>query len=566
MASALAVAAAPLADMVGAQEIGSAPTQQSAPRSTIAPVADQGALLDPLMTAAERQRWGRLRADAGRSDFVEEFWDARDPTPGTVENERRQVFEKRAQRAIDEFTDEAEPGYATDRGRVLLVYGLPDEQETRALPGAQPTLTWRYTRHVPPFVAVFGLTDAGYVLEQTPELSDAAFLRGMGDDLRLLLATSVGDRNGSLVQPLAPILDPLDPMTAFAAGPPPAPPPEVAPEVQVWMELVYSGKTRDDLTLRRRIHFFPALEGTYTTITFALDKGELLFEVPVPLIAPIPGVSPVDLEAGADAADPEAALAADAAPTIAPVVPVIVEDLLEPRADLRIFGAFLQGEAGRENTMHSFIVPYALLESYGGELATGALSLGVTLFPGTYRLVWGVMDAGSARAVTRDEVVQIPDFSEGELALTRPLLASAELRDDFRPMDTLTVYEGLRLGNVLVANSVDDLFGRADTVEVVVVATGWASDPASPGKPRLEVVYRVLEGLEGEESLARLPDQVLDFHVLGQQIPLAQIDAIRAGRSYRIEVQVTDLVTGAQTVQRVPIHLRRRAREPDEDQ
>jgi len=177
-----------------------------------------------------------------------------------------------------------------------------------------------------------------------------------------------------------------------------------------------------------------------------------------------------------------------------------------------------------------------------------------------------VMDAGSARAVTRDEVVQIPDFSEGELALTRPLLASAELRDDFRPMDTLTVYEGLRLGNVLVANSVDDLFGRADTVEVVVVATGWASDPASPGKPRLEVVYRVLEGLEGEESLARLPDQVLDFHVLGQQIPLAQIDAIRAGRSYRIEVQVTDLVTGAQTVQRVPIHLRRRAREPDEDQ
>ena len=95
-----------------------------------------------------------------------------------------------------------------------------------------------------------------------------------------------------------------------------------------------------------------------------------------------------------------------------------------------------------------------------------------------------------------------------------------------------------------------------------MIATGWASDPGSPGKPRLEVVYRILEGLEGEESIARLPEQLLDFHVLGQQIPLAQVNRLRGGRSYRIEIRVRDLVNGTETAVQTPIHLRP---EPDED-
>jgi GWxTD domain-containing protein len=574
-------------------------------RDAVVPLSEQGLLLEPILSAQEVQRWAQLTDDAARRAFVDGFWEQRDPTPGTTANERREVFEARTRRALDQFVDETVPGYATDRGRVMLVYGLPDEQEMRALPNATaPTLTWRYVRHLPPFDVIFTQQGSEFIVDDPPELTDAAFQRSMGEDLRLLLATSVGDRNRSLVQPPTPTLDPLDPMTAFEAAPPAAPPPEVAPEVQVWMELVFAGTRRDELTVRHRMHFFPAPEGTYTALTFAVDKSELEFFVPEPdpLLDPL-GVTPsapvsvaaeseqgegeeTDPDAAANSMTPPpteaeiaAAAAAEAAaqaaaeaaaevaaavaaardPTAALKVDLTALDPLEPRADLRVFGAFLQGEPGSENTMHSFIIPYPLAERAGDEISSPALSLGVTLFPGTYRLAWGVLDATGEKAATVDETVVVPDFGSGELALTRPLLAAAAMRDDLRPMDTSTVYEGIRLGKVLVANAVDDTFERTDTIEVVVVATGWASDPAAPGKPRLEVVYRLLDGLEGEVSLARLPEQVLDFHVLGQQIPLAQVNDLRGGRSYRIEVRVRDLVTGLETVQRAPIHLRRRA-------
>ncbi len=516
----------------------------------LVPLAAYGTLLDPLMTEAERRAWDALGDDASRADFVRVFWADRDPTPGTVGNERRDIFEARTRRAIQELAEESAPGYATDRGRVMLVYGLPDEQELRAVPPtAPPTLTWHYRRHTPAVRVRFTREGEAFLLVEEPELTNAAFMRSLGDDLRLQLATAVGDRHGALERTATPSAGLDDPAAAELEPPPP---PEVAPEVKIWMEMVFSGIERDELELRRRIHFFPASDGTYTALTFELGKEALEFVLPV--VAQTPEADGTEEGAAAVAEDALSVSAAEAAAAAGLADDDEVPE--EARAHLRVFGAFMQGEPGQENTLHSFIIPYELMESAGDEESGPSLSLGVTLFPGMYRLAWGVLDATTGRAVTHDETVQIPDYTQGQLSLTRPLLAAGELRDDPRPMNTTTIYEGVRLGAVLVANDVDDVFDRDGTVEVVAVATGWASDPAAPGKPRLEVVYRILEGLEGEESLARLPDQLLDFHVLGQQIPLGQVKRLRPGRSYRIEVRVKDLVGGGETVQRAPIHLR----------
>jgi hypothetical protein len=339
-----------------------------------------------------------------------------------------------------------------------------------------------------------------------------------------------------------------------AATPEDLPPAELAPEVKLWMEMVFGATTRTDIPLRQRLHFFPALEGTYAALSFELGKEQLTFVDPIELVDPL---EDPPLAAGVDSEGAMPSASLDALTSAVPAEPV------EASARLRVFGAFLQGERGKEDTLHSFIIPYELAASAGDAESSAALSLGVTLFPGEYRLAWGVLDMTSGKAVTRDELVQVPDFTQGRLGLTPPLLAGRELRDDPRPMDTSTIYEGVRLGGVLVANNVDDVFARDSTVEVLTVATGWASDPAAPGKPRLEVTYRILEGLEGDESLARLPEQLLDFHVLGQQIPLGQVNRLRPGRSYRIEVRVKDLIGGGEVVQRAPIHLR--AEEPAED-
>jgi len=545
----------------------------------LVPLAAQGRLLGPLLTADEQQVWDALPDDVARADFVRDFWAERDPTPGTTGNERRDIFETRARRAIEQFAEGTTPGYATDRGRVMLVYGLPDHLELRAVPaGTAPTLTWAYTRHAPAVTVVFARTGAGFGLEEEPELSDTAFMRSLGGDLRLRLATAVGGQHGALRRTETPATETelpesaTEPSTespgADSESPesdsdtvsdvpvtePTAPPaPEVAAEVKIWMEMVFSGVEREELELRRRLHFFPATEGTYAVLSFEVGTELLEFVVPE-VVVEVTETGPGDPPRQDEAVGEEPVTAAQAA--AAHLEELRARQPLEARADLRVFGAFLQGEPGAENTMHSFMIPYALTERAGDDGSSPALSLGVTMFPGTYRLAWGVLDATTGKAVTRDETVMIPDYAQGPLRVTRPLLAAEEIRDDARPMNTTTVYQGIRLGNVLVANDVDDAFDRDATVEVVAVVTGWASDPAAPGKPRLEVIYRILEGLQGDQSLARLPEQVLDFHVLGQQIPLGQVRRLQPGNSYRIEVRVKDLVSGAETVQRAAIHLR----------
>jgi GWxTD domain-containing protein len=552
--------------------LGATPLAAVQVATGIAPLAEQGRLLGPLLTKDEQLAWDALRGDVARADFVRTFWVVRDPTPGTADNERRDIFEARARIAMDQFAEGTIPGYATDRGRVMLVYGLPDELELRAVPaGTAPTLTWIYTRHVPAVTVLFATEGEGFRLEGEPELSSQAFMHNLGGDLRLRLATAVGGQHGALAWPETPVSeselpesDPESDEGSPAADPeasedgaaveppifdaaPGVPPPEIAPEVKIWMEMVFSGVEREELELRWRLHFFPAPEGTYSALTFEVGKALLEF------VAAAPETEPVEQSEAEAASEMELSAEQLAA---AHMKDLAAREAQEASADLRVFGAFLQGESGQENTIHSFIIPYDLMESAGDDDSSPALSLGVTLSPGSYRLAWGVLDATTGRAVTRDETVEIPDYGQGSLGLTRPLLAAEEIRDDPRPMSTATVYQGIRLGNVLVANDIDNMLDRDATVEVVAVVTGWASDPAAPGKPRLEVVYRILEGLEGERSLARLPEQLLDFHVLGQQIPLAQVRRLQPGNSYRIEVRVKDLVSGEETVQRAPIHLR----------
>src|SRR5262249_8039360 len=48
-----------------------------------------------LLSPAEKKQWAELKDSVARSEFVNKFWAARDPTPGTPENESRKEFERR---------------------------------------------------------------------------------------------------------------------------------------------------------------------------------------------------------------------------------------------------------------------------------------------------------------------------------------------------------------------------------------------------------------------------------------------------------------------------------------
>jgi GWxTD domain-containing protein len=83
-----------------------------------------------IMTKQEDEIYRHLPDNAAREEFIEEFWNKRDPTPGTEENENREEFEERIRYANKWFKEYSKGrGWDTQRGRILLQLGIPDRRE-----------------------------------------------------------------------------------------------------------------------------------------------------------------------------------------------------------------------------------------------------------------------------------------------------------------------------------------------------------------------------------------------------------------------------------------------------
>jgi GWxTD domain-containing protein len=80
-----------------------------------------------LVDAAEIKDFKSQKTDQDRAAFIERFWRRRDPTPATLVNEYRQLFWDRVREANERFLDSAGPGWQTDRGKIYILYGPPDE-------------------------------------------------------------------------------------------------------------------------------------------------------------------------------------------------------------------------------------------------------------------------------------------------------------------------------------------------------------------------------------------------------------------------------------------------------
>lgn len=81
-----------------------------------------------IITDEERAAFKQLSNDEERDQFIEQFWLRRDPTPDTVENEYKEEHYRRIAYANEHFAAGI-PGWKTDRGRIYVMYGKPDEIE-----------------------------------------------------------------------------------------------------------------------------------------------------------------------------------------------------------------------------------------------------------------------------------------------------------------------------------------------------------------------------------------------------------------------------------------------------
>jgi len=97
-----------------------------------------------IITDEERTAFKRLQTDEEREQFIEQFWLRRDPTPDTIENEFKEEHYRRIAYTNEQFASGI-PGWKTDRGRIYITYGPPDEIEDHpATPTASAYQQWRY--------------------------------------------------------------------------------------------------------------------------------------------------------------------------------------------------------------------------------------------------------------------------------------------------------------------------------------------------------------------------------------------------------------------------------------
>jgi GWxTD domain-containing protein len=94
-----------------------------------------------IITDDERKAFKKLQTDEEREAFIEEFWRRRDPDPDTEENEYREEYYERIAYANEHFTAGI-PGWKTDRGRIWIMYGKPDERETHPMGGGYSRPSW----------------------------------------------------------------------------------------------------------------------------------------------------------------------------------------------------------------------------------------------------------------------------------------------------------------------------------------------------------------------------------------------------------------------------------------
>ena len=93
-----------------------------------------------LLSAEKEESFNRLEPGE-REQFLDDYWKARDPSPGTAENEALEEFLKRVEYVNRTYTRAGQlKGMFTDMGRVYVRYGQPDEVLHQVIPAGDETL------------------------------------------------------------------------------------------------------------------------------------------------------------------------------------------------------------------------------------------------------------------------------------------------------------------------------------------------------------------------------------------------------------------------------------------
>jgi GWxTD domain-containing protein len=88
-----------------------------------------------IVSEEERSVFKSLKNDEERDAFIEDFWRRRNPDPRSGENTFKEEHYRRIAYANERFASGI-PGWKTDRGRIYIIWGKPDELDSHPTGGA----------------------------------------------------------------------------------------------------------------------------------------------------------------------------------------------------------------------------------------------------------------------------------------------------------------------------------------------------------------------------------------------------------------------------------------------
>jgi GWxTD domain-containing protein len=469
-----------------------------------------------IITDEERQAFRRLETDEEREQFIEQFWLRRDPTPDTAENEYKEEHYRRIAYTNERFASGI-PGWKTDRGRIYIAFGPPDEIESRPSGGTYerpfeegggttstyPFEKWRYrwiegigTDVIIEFVDP---TMTGeYRMTMDPSEKDALLYvpnagltlmeqMGMADKADRFSRTD-GTRLGTGNQPLPMRMNQFERLQQFALLQKP-------PSIKFKdLEAAVSSTIKYNLLpIKVRADYIRMTDSTIlTNITALLEKKDLQFQDK-------DGVS---------------------------------------KAIINIYGRITSMSRRVVNVFEDVVdseVPTELL----GQAINGSsiYQKSIPLAPGTYRLNLVVKDVVGGNMTNYEMALQVPRYEEEKLAMSSLILA-----DLIEKVPTRNIGSGqFVIGAHKVRPRMEETFKRDEKMGIYLQLYNFEPDETTQ-KPNATVEYEVVQNgsnkkiFEYTEEVASVEGASANQYTIEKLLPLANLDP----GEYTLRMKVTD--------------------------
>jgi GWxTD domain-containing protein len=465
-----------------------------------------------IITDEEKRAFKKLTTDEEREQFIEAFWRRRDPDPDTDENEFREQYYERIAYANEHFASGI-PGWKTDRGRIYIKFGKPDEIESHPSGGfydrpsyegggsttTYPFETWFY-RYLPgvgsgieiEFVDPTGTGE--YHIARSPNEKDAMlFVPGAGLTLSEQLGlTSKADRIAGINNNLNYMREQDNPFTRMQI----LNDLERAPQIK-FSDLASAVDTpkvdENPLNFDMRVDFFrQSDERVMTAFTIQTDNKDLTF-------TDSGGVQ---------------------------------------TARINIFGKITSVSGRRAGVFEDPVITQStvseLAEAKDRKSAYGKV---VPLPPGTYKVDVIVRDVASGATGVRHMGFTVPKY-DPKLLSTSTLVLAAKLQN----LGDQPAIGQFVIGNNKVIPNVSGVYRRGEPVGLYMQVYNAGIDQTTL-RPAIDVDYVLMK--DGKEA-GKLREDWQGMSDSGQRLTLARLlstNGLTPG-DYEIAVRIKDRVSG----------------------